>query len=726
MPSLFSISGLVLFLSCLILNVIILRSRRSKLLNSWVFFNFSVGIWGFLTFLIGNIKNEELSLFLWKLAHASVAFIPVFLFYNTILFCEIGGLRTRVRIFRFCIAQAVFFSILAFSNWNLFILGVKPFSTFFYMVGGPLYCVFFVVWLFFVLYAFYCLFEKYKISKGTKKDQIKYFFVGILFGFSGGATNFFPVFHINFYPFGNFTIPIYCVIVTYAILRYRLMDIKIAITRTGIFVLVYTLVLGIPFLTVFLWQEFLKRKLGDGWWMVPLLVSTALATLGPFVYLYVNNKAEAKILKEQKAYQNVLRNASGGMIKIKNLKKLLNLVVHVVTKTVKIKYAAIYLHDQENKQYELYSVRGNKDIKTNCQNIDAGSPLVWHLVAKREPVIAEEISLRLQDLPQKHGLAKLVEQLTSLKAAVVIPSFVEKRLIGILVLGEKKSGKLYSQDDLVVFSVLANQAALAIENAQFYDEVKRTHEQLFQAEKMATIGTMADGLSHQINNRFHALSLIAGDSLDIVKMTDVSECREDIQKAFGDLKNSLERIESNVLQGGEVVKGLLKYSRPADGGFEEIDFRDVIKGAIDMVQYKIKLKEIDLTQTYPENPPKIHANLIQLQEVFFNLIDNAYDATRDRINQLKEDGYRGRIEVTVSDGGDSLNIKVSDNGIGVKDLDRKKLFTPFFTTKATAKKGTGLGLYVIEKIISSHSGSIAVNSEYLRGTDFTIILPHTP
>ena len=142
-----------------------------------------------------------------------------------------------------------------------------------------------------------------------------------------------------------------------------------------------------------------------------------------------------------------------------------------------------------------------------------------------------------------------------------------------------------------------------------------------------------------------------------------------------------------------------------------------------MVQYKVKLKEFDLVQNIPDDLPKLSGNITQLQEVFFNIIDNAYDAIKERQAELKEQGYRGRIVIEGAQAGNKVKIKVTDNGIGVKDSDQKKLFTPFFTTKATAKKGTGLGLYVIEKIISSHNGHLSMHSQYQSGTKFVITLP---
>ncbi len=472
----------------------------------------------------------------------------------------------------------------------------------------------------------------------------------------------------------------------------------------------------------FLQNESVKF-LALSWWIVPFLFSTALATLGPFLYVYFETKIEQRLLSEQKKYQNILKSASGGMIRIKKLDLLLRLVVYVVKKIVRIKHVSIFLVDEFNLSYNLRAIRMSKGVSININRLNVSSPLIKFLLLKQEPIIAEEAIMKLKDDANNNDLASLVEQLNGLGAALVIPSFIEDRLVGILVLGEKRSGELYTQDDLTVFSVLANQAALAIENAQFYEEIRKTQESLFQAEKMATIGTMADGLSHQINNRFHALSLIAGDSMDVIKTYDYSQCSEETKQIFNDLKNSLERIQANVLQGGEVVKGLLKYSRPGQGGFERVSFKDVLDGAVEMVSYKIKLREIDLIRDIPSGLPHFNANIIQLQEVFFNLIDNAYDAIKERQAIFNEEGYKGRIEISAMSDKTSLHISVQDNGIGIEGDDKKKIFTPFFTTKATSRKGTGLGLYVIQKIIAAHNGQIRINSVYRSGTCFTVSLP---
>lgn len=728
--NLFGLSGLLVCITSFSLAIFLSFKGRKRLNFVWACYSFFCSIWGLGGFLIPTTKDYALCFKYWQIAYLGVIPLPAFFFHFICLFLGLN----RGKVIRVVYLLTIFFEIINIFYGKLFFGKIEyVFDELFWTTSSGLFLNIYTITLIcgIITYAHYELIRAFiKIKNLLKKSQIKYFFVGAALGWGGGLFCFMLNYKLYFgdlgryYPLGNFGVMLYPIIYTYAILKYRLMDISVAITKTGIFIAVYSLILGIPFFIGYRFQTYLTSLLHSNWWLGPLVSSTVLATLGPFIYLYFDKKTQNRLLKEQRGYQNILRNASSGMIRIKDLRKLLNLIVHVVTKTVRIRNAAIYLLDKENNTYILQAIRGDSVTKEVEHVVDAGSPLIWTITNRRSLVVTGEEVMRLGDEQDNVSLLKLTEQLLSLRADLVVPSFADERLIGFIVLGEKVSKKLYNQDDMNVFSVLANQAALAIENAQFYDEIKLTHEQLFQAEKMATIGTMADGLSHQINNRFHALSLISGDALDILNTSDLSNASPEVKQLATDLKDALQKIQNNVLQGGEVVKGLLKYSRPGDSGFEAVDFKDVLKGSLDMVQYKIKLGEIDLIEKIVPDLPKIHGNLTQLQEVFFNLIDNAYDATRERKLTVKEKDYKGRIEVIARlNEKNNIEINVIDNGMGIKDLDRKKMFTPFFTTKATAQKGTGLGLYVIKKIISAHNGTISVGSVHGKGTHFLIELP---
>ncbi len=691
-----------------------------------------VGIWCFGCYLLLVSQNKIQAVFASRILQFGSIPIPILQLHFAYLFIDISKKRRGL-----LYAGYVLTFILLISDLftPFFIRDVSPNLYFlFFPVAGPLYHIFTIIYFGVSFYWIYLLTKSIPSLSPLKRNQAKYVAIASVIGIIGGGSTFFLIYNIPFPPFPALLVALYPLIISYAILKYRLMDIRLVITRVSIFVAVYTFVLGIPFVLAFWLKPWLSAVVGFYWWMLPLGMMGLFATIGPFVYIYLDKKTEERLFKRQRRYQNTLKQASLGMSRIRDLDKLLKLVVHIVSRSVRINYAGIYLEDKENNIYNLKASRG--ELNKPALSLSPDNLMVKQLIAGKETLFLDEIKSRMMDAPD---LESLKLEMAALGATVVVPSLIEGRLLGFMVLGDKCSGEIYTKDDMEVFTVLANQAALAIENARFFAESKEMQEQISQAEKMATIGTMADGLSHQINNRFHALSLISGDVLDSISLADTANYNDEQKELLGEIKYGLERIQDNVIQGGEVVKGMLKYTRKGDAGFGQVSLDEIIDATLDMVKYKIKLSEIDIIRDYPKDIPKVKGNLTQLQEVFFNLIDNAYDAAMERKQAFKEPGYRARIKITTEYNNNGvLKIDLEDNGIGVKEEDYKKLFTPFFTTKVSSRKpgggglasdsqsrkGTGLGLYVIKKIVAdNHKGKINVLSRYRQGTRFKLELP---
>lgn len=684
--------------------------------------NAGIAFWSLFLGLMFNSKDAKYSLIYSRILMIGANLIPITFYHFILVFLDRDKDEQQKRLLFLGYAITLCLSLLNFTLLFIKSTSYKSLVRCFYPDAGPFFIFYILLYFGLTGYSCFLMYRATELSRGQKKNQIKYCLFGSVVGFLGGATTFPLWYQIQLPPFGSHFVWLYTLVVTIAILRYRLMDITVAVTRTSIFVAVYTLVLGLPFGIAFWFKNWLINILGVYWWMSPLILMAALSTTGPFLYIYFQRKAEDRLLKEQRRYQAILKQASVGMTRIRNLRRLMDLITHIVTKTVKISYAAIYLYDQETDKYILQVHRDKKD-KLPLQILNPDNPLITRIQLRREPLVYEEVKRQKEDSADT-TYKSLEENMRLLNAAVIIPSFLEDKFMGFIVLGEKLSGQIYTPDDLGVFQVLASQAALAIENAQFYEETKQMQEQIAQAEKMATVGTMADGLSHQINNRFYALSLIAGDTIDTIKMTDTSKCTPEIKEMINQINRALERIQDNVIQGGQVVRGILKYTRKGEENFEDITLDQILDGTLEMVQYKVKLSEIDLIRNYPKDVQKIRGNIVQLQEAFFNFIDNAYDAIVERREVLKENNYRGKITVSTLVKNNFLEITVEDNGMGVKEEDTKKVFTPFFTTKVSSRKGTGLGLYVIRRIITdTHQGKISFESRHKVGTRFILELP---
>ena len=707
----FAITSLAVTICCLVLAVFIFIFSKTKVHKLWAIFNFFCFTWAIGTYFASISHSVTYANFAWRWAYGLGSFVPFMFYWFVYVFCglEKKNLLRIISIFSFIFAPLNLFSPTFVHEFEYL------FDSFYYNKATLHYTIFIGYLSIVVGLSFKELISYHRKCTGNKKNQTLYLLSGFAIGWSGGFATFLPVYNVLIYPSWNFVVCIYALLMTYAIFKYQLIELKIALTRISVFLLVYTLILGIPIGLGF-------HLLGVGLWLIPLLLMCIFATLGPFLYLFFQKKAEDKLLQEQRAYQSTLRRASLGMGQIKDLKRLLNLIVHIVTRAVRIEHCQIFLLHESSRKFVLKAAKGLESNSENVSVLANDCDLIEHMKKKKEPLIYDEIKQRTQDY-NDDKLRILEQTLSSLRAELAVPSFIENKLIAMIILGKKKSRKPYSQDDLVVFSILASQSALAIENAIFYEETKRTHEQLFKAEKMATIGTMADGLSHQINNRLHAMGFIAGDAMDTIKLAGSKNLSPEVQLVLGDISHALERIMDNVKRGGEIVQGLLTYTRKGSQGFSDIDLNKLLDSSLEMAQFKIRLTEFSFRRHFDNRIPKIYGNFTQLQEVLFNVIDNSYDAIMQRKEDLKESDYKGLIEVFANPNGKNIEVIIKDNGIGVKSENHDKLFTPFFTTKLSSQKGTGLGMYVIRQIIEgNHNGRVEFTSEYLHGAQTKLIL----
>ncbi len=250
---------------------------------------------------------------------------------------------------------------------------------------------------------------------------------------------------------------------------------------------------------------------------------------------------------------------------------------------------------------------------------------------------------------------------------------------------------------------------------------------LLRLEKLASIGIMAGGLTHQINNRLHVIGLLADDLQDLLS-TRSELCIQPGMKAFFEqLSAGLSRLALHVAHGKDTVHGLMRYVREEGPSPELCSVSEVLSAAIELAGYKHAAGKIRIVREWPCGETiRINGFFTQLQEVFFNIIDNAFAALLQKEKSRLSTGYIPQLRVRGELLGDNLELSFCDNGAGISPEHQSALFTPFFTTKQDDGKGTGLGLCVIRKIIEeNHNGSVEIQSVFGEGTKVVLLLPAT-
>lgn len=238
-----------------------------------------------------------------------------------------------------------------------------------------------------------------------------------------------------------------------------------------------------------------------------------------------------------------------------------------------------------------------------------------------------------------------------------------------------------------------------IEYVRDITDEQRLHEQLIQSEKLAGIGMLASGVAHEINNPLTGIIGMAEIALEEEDISTSKDCLEDILKCAN-------RI-------GEIVKGLRSYSRTAKGMEQApTDINQVFEDSLKMVRMALKTIPVEVIKKF-ESHDKIEANPGEIQQVFVNLITNAFQAM---------EGKEGELTLSTQSVDDSVEIKIGDNGMGIPAKNLSKIFDPFFTTKKIGV-GTGLGLNIVYRIVTKYKGTIDVESQEQVGTTFTIKFP---
>lgn len=257
----------------------------------------------------------------------------------------------------------------------------------------------------------------------------------------------------------------------------------------------------------------------------------------------------------------------------------------------------------------------------------------------------------------------------------------------------------FLKEERSLIDAMAREAAIIIERRQAEDEKVRLQDQLRHADRLATIGQLAAGVAHELNEPL-------GNTLGFAQLA---------KKCPGLPKQAEEDIGKAVmasLHAREVIKKLMLFARRMPPKKTQVNLNQLVEEGLYFLESRCAKEGIELVRSLSPDLPEITADPGQLTQVLVNLVVNAV--------QAMPDGGKLTVETHVGDG--YISLTMEDTGVGMSDKVAQKIFMPFFTTK-DVDQGTGLGLAVVHGIVTSHGGSIKVDSKVGRGTRFEVKLP---
>jgi PAS domain S-box-containing protein len=411
--------------------------------------------------------------------------------------------------------------------------------------------------------------------------------------------------------------------------------------------------------------------------------------------LYLETRRRAEEL-------GLLHEVGRSLVETLDIEQVLRAGVRNLARIVDAPDAYLMLATEDGARLEVRAVTGSGAGRAGTLHlplVPPGQSLAARVFASREPLVVEDALIDPRVQP-------VLRDQTGARAQLALPLVVRDRAIGAVVIVETRGPRLFTPAEVERAAAIANQLAVAAENARLYEDLRRSYAQLARAqqqlihrERLAALGELSAVVAHEVRNPLGVIFNSLGSLRRLVR-------------PGGDAKMLFDIVEEEADRLNRIVGDLLDFARPSTPQVRPELLDRVVEDAV--VSAVGTGSPIELARELDPSVPPVAMDARLVRQAVLNVAVNAVQAMP----------RGGRITIRTRRDGDDAVLEIEDTGVGIPEEVRERIFEPFFTTKAS---GTGLGLAVVKRIVEGHGGAVAVRSTPGTGTVFALRFPiHGP